>query len=1416
MATLLDPRLPLKDKRAFSNQSQSKGKLISEPQASKNTGNPFEWLTNENIGRRTGRDIVGSKVIRKDKYGFENFDDYWSESEADSILNDTSHVSNRTRGTKEEISCKEEATSKIQHQPRKNTVNPFEWMKNENLGRRTGKDILGSKVIRKDEFGFENFDDYWSESDADSIQTDASCISKGSQRKSCQEEETSELEVGMEAGNSSDLRQVKEQADALVKSSRDEVETKKSLTDDSQMSMKSQDNQNLSQDSQGYSVASSQESVVVNTVKKRSSSKLSIIHEGVTKESQASQLINEPRTAAKSVSASPLKDSISQTYQPLIEASKKIPLEYSTDSAISIMGLPHIDLHHKETSSAQKLSRAPKLKSTSQKETLKSSLSVNELNSNGGGLTTKNCVVEDKTVHIVEVMSKPLSPKSSHKKYSVSKTNIRVNMTESVSTAPEFITVNVNKEQAKELKNSQNVTQRRSRTRSKCCNSADTRNKSVDKPNSGDGNSFLTTKTSSKQFGEQNKETVRTEVNKQSELLTASVPPSAEDTCSSQINGKEGVNEGSSQPIDVGGNTTGSITRIENPSILNSSVSFNKTRKRLSFNALEEQENSAAISMKARPPKRASDGQKLSAEEKFQLSMYTRKSVPSMYEDIAEESDTSETFLTLAAMSQKSQQIQTAPSVTLEDEFDIVEDEFVFRLSSDDESKSKGRNGIKNLPDKVKKSKPSKSAKTKDVVHGTATISKEISTDDLNNVDQVTHTKTDTSTRKKKVKNANVETDTFSKEVAKECFQQVEVNQVLNSVNNNDASVRSRKKSKRQAKNKRKTVDVEEVAEVTRTVSDGSYRNKSSISVKKLKSKRGRHIKNRTLNSENTVTDKNISSISEKLMTNAENNVHHSSKKGRLSTNNTEFQHDNQSTIRKRKVDPTMEKSDSLDKKQKAQSSPISDLITDKVASLDDIRTRKAEKLMITEHAPKKGRRKELVSKMKREKRMKKMQQKQPKSIKNNNVKRVKPMMSKAMSCLNAVDSACHMIGDPVQGSVNSTRLTISRQSFNTPVTSNADASLNDFPHSEVFKSGVSFQYRRSEVMHLSPDPDSEKPLEIEIKHTEGLTPCIIKDNAHRKSKGGRRVTINEIVQKLSSQKSSAKLETESASQYVTQDDSMSATMPNTPVHIFEITTSKTPEPLRSQLESKIIYPEPAPEGLRRSKRIRLKPLEWYKNERVILEITETDCKIIGVQPSKEAAYLKMEDEKRRKRRLKMLLKKQEKASNRRRSSTGTNLSVHTELPHNLQMSSSNDIPVLQVDTQQEQDLECLAPKSMYEFVGPNGDPATKDDPFVLAIMLDQPFFNMGTLILQPLAEKTEQLVTAYAVCFTIRKGKVCVKIHRTSTVMETGDKFFIPIGNVYSLKNLRSDSATLDFVVFKVNDAASTSVFTGTGTQDD
>ncbi|CAC5379609.1 unnamed protein product [Mytilus coruscus] len=176
----------------------------SKVSSSTSSYNPVGWLHNKNYGRRTGLDIKAGKNIRKRPDGFEVFEDYWSESDADSLMIsrhstcDTpevtselhrssiqaknakvmeddrivqsqpapvSHMSTRNRNTSSYRSVGSSVNSKVSN----SSYNPVGWLHNKNYGRRTGKDIKAGKVIRKGPDGFEVFDDYWSESEADSL-----------------------------------------------------------------------------------------------------------------------------------------------------------------------------------------------------------------------------------------------------------------------------------------------------------------------------------------------------------------------------------------------------------------------------------------------------------------------------------------------------------------------------------------------------------------------------------------------------------------------------------------------------------------------------------------------------------------------------------------------------------------------------------------------------------------------------------------------------------------------------------------------------------------------------------------------------------------------------------------------------------------------------------------------------------------------------------------------------------------------------------------------------------------------------------------------------------------------------------------------------------------------------------------------
>ncbi|XP_046554294.1 dentin sialophosphoprotein-like isoform X2 [Haliotis rubra] len=376
----------------------------------------------------------------------------------------------------------------------------------------------------------------------------------------------------------------------------------------------------------------------------------------------------------------------------------------------------------------------------------------------------------------------------------------------------------------------------------------------------------------------------------------------------------------------------------------------------------------------------------------------------------------------------------------------------------------------------------------------------------------------------------------------------------------------------------------------------------------------------------------------------------------------------------------------------------------------------------------------------------------------------------------------------------------------------------------ETPKSGVSFRQRRrtsvsdSELSSMnmscpaqfSPQSVESKKANKQTKNTSSslketivstspkvkpLTPCLTNSIVKSVQKKKRRVTISNIVEKASvsySDSTGSEHELE-----IGDSPNCSNSMPNisdvtgSPVHIFEITNTATPVPIRAPPKSKIIYPRPAPEGVRRSNRVRLKPIEWFKNEHVIYERRKSGTFVIaGVKPSKEAEYLAAEAEKRKRRLARMKKTKETKSSklSRNKLLAKANLSVHTDLSSTLDYTVSSDFPVMNPETQEEVLVDCVAPVDGSLYVGPNGDSPCEGDPYIICHAIQQPAFTVGHLLIAPLGEKPTQALEDNTLIFTIVHGKLSVTIHRGSTVLEAGDQFFVPRVSETKTKKSLSD----------------------------
>ncbi|XP_061182330.1 ankyrin repeat domain-containing protein 36A-like [Saccostrea echinata] len=354
----------------------------------------------------------------------------------------------------------------------------------------------------------------------------------------------------------------------------------------------------------------------------------------------------------------------------------------------------------------------------------------------------------------------------------------------------------------------------------------------------------------------------------------------------------------------------------------------------------------------------------------------------------------------------------------------------------------------------------------------------------------------------------------------------------------------------------------------------------------------------------------------------------------------------------------------------------------------------------------------------------------------------------------------------------------------------------------ELLKSGVSFRHRnQTSVKEESINQMSSNKTPVTLrKHMDfmnspapGLTPILKQPGSVIRGKK-RRVTINHLVEEQTFNSPDTSGEKQSLS--MNSVYSMNAT----PIHIFQTTTSESPVPqVLMPPKPKIFLPEDAPDGVRRSRRVRCQPVAWYKGERLVYERRKSGLGIVKVEPSHVEMLMLAQEAKRRKNVIKK--RNQNRTENKRTKFTQSprrNLSVHTDLDPELQDSSDSEVLVLNPANNEEVLMECFSSKDSEVFVGPSKHDPISTDPYVMSLRLNQRQFMMGNLYLRPLKSKPEQIVNSGTMVFCLLKGKICVTIHRTKMVAEAGDMFFVPQGNTYSIENLRKEEARLTFSCYK------------------
>ncbi|BFZ16640.1 hypothetical protein BsWGS_19679 [Bradybaena similaris] len=355
-------------------------------------------------------------------------------------------------------------------------------------------------------------------------------------------------------------------------------------------------------------------------------------------------------------------------------------------------------------------------------------------------------------------------------------------------------------------------------------------------------------------------------------------------------------------------------------------------------------------------------------------------------------------------------------------------------------------------------------------------------------------------------------------------------------------------------------------------------------------------------------------------------------------------------------------------------------------------------------------------------------------------------------------------------------------------------------------QSGVSFRRSRCLPSDLA-DPESCSPPAVSSVPTrseecftpylkEQKTPVVSSclktaESSVRPRRKGRRVRISNIID----QKVCSPVESENCDSPNVITTSL-LSVNSSPVHYCETTTNnidlqaKSPGVGLPDLSYKIIRPQPSDvQGLRRSKRTRVMRLNSHRGEEIIYRRDSTGFGLIvdGIQPSVGEALVKAAEE----RRLKKLKQRKLKAMNVP-AKRAKRLSAHWKV--NDVISSSTEVPVINPDNNEQVVLELIARSDSTTWYGPDLTPVTGTEPVALCLHLKQQLFSTGEINLRPLAEKpcefTEHTLILYVIC-----GKILLRINTVSTIVDTGDSFFIPRGTSYSIKNLRREVAKLYFV---------------------
>uniref|UniRef100_A0A803YKW2 Centromere protein C n=1 Tax=Meleagris gallopavo TaxID=9103 RepID=A0A803YKW2_MELGA len=205
----------------------------------------------------------------------------------------------------------------------------------------------------------------------------------------------------------------------------------------------------------------------------------------------------------------------------------------------------------------------------------------------------------------------------------------------------------------------------------------------------------------------------------------------------------------------------------------------------------------------------------------------------------------------------------------------------------------------------------------------------------------------------------------------------------------------------------------------------------------------------------------------------------------------------------------------------------------------------------------------------------------------------------------------------------------------------------------------------------------------------------------------------------------------------------------------------------------KIVLPSNTP-NVRRTKRIRLKPLEYWRGERVTYTLKPSGRLLIsGIAGAEAEPHVK---------------NKQKSHHKQKRARTRSEVAKCLDIPL---ADASKPTSIVDPVTNREVLLECVNSGSSHSCF-------FEDESIKVYKSLNTSVFAAGKLILKPLKEKGHQFVHMDTIAFYVIRGQIIITLHKTSYYLTSGDYFYVPAGNGYNIRNLLNEESVLHFTQLK------------------